>query len=108
AAGHEAGLALPSLRWFFSFESAPGEFPVDHWRHDQGRWIGHALCAVMAVGGVALIAGGGGFQWNPLTLRKVARFRSIGRGWMYFRILATLLLMALLDQLLVGKRALAV
>lgn len=108
AAGHEAGLALPSLRWFFSFESAPGVFPVDHWRHDQGRWVGHALCGAMAILGVALIAGGGGFQWNPLTLRKFARFRSIGRGWLSFRILAVLLLLALLDQLIVGKRALAV
>lgn len=108
AAGHEAGLALPSLRWFFSFDSEPGEFAAGHWRHEQGRWIGHAFCSAMALAGLALILSGGKFQWNPLTLRKFSRFRSIGRGWLSFRILMALLGLALLDQVVVGKRALAV
>lgn len=108
AAGHEAGLALPSLRWFYSFESEPGAFDASHWRSEQGRWIGHAACSVLAVAGLLLVAFGGSFQWNPLTVRKLARFRSIGRGWFAFRALVFLLALTALDQVLVGREALAV
>lgn len=108
AAGHEAGLALPSLRWFYSFAPEPGTFPQGSWREDQARWVGHAFCALMAIAGLILLCLGGDFQWNPLTLRKFARFRSIGRGWFSFRALFVLLSLALLDQVLVGRRALAV
>ncbi|MFD0892231.1 ABC transporter permease subunit [Luteolibacter ambystomatis] len=106
AVGYEAGLALPSLRWFFSFAAEPvtwfGEArPIKN-------WIGHAICLGLALAGLLMIVFGGGFQWNPLTLRKFSRFRSIGRGWLSFRILVILLFVALLDQVLVGKRALAV
>ncbi|MGC4015183.1 MAG: ABC transporter permease subunit [Luteolibacter sp.] len=103
---YEKGLALPSLRWFFSFKVEPvslfgGALSLDN-------WVGHATCLGMALVGLVLIASGGGFQWNPLTLKKFGRFRSIGRGWFSFRVLVLLLLLALLDQVLVGKRALAV
>jgi len=108
AVSHEFGLALPSLRWFYSFDAEPGAFPAGHWRHDQGRWVGHALCGGFALFGLAMLVFGGGFQWNPLTLRKFTRFRSIGRGWAAFRLLIFLLVLALLDQTVVGKRALAV
>ncbi|BCU75624.1 ABC transporter permease subunit [Luteolibacter sp. LG18] len=106
ATAFEAGLALPSLRWFFSFSVEPvtwfGEArPIKN-------WAGHAMCLGLALTGVLMIVLGGGFQWNPLTLRKFSRFRSIGRGWLSFRILILLLVLALLDQVLVGKRALAV
>ncbi|MCW1916016.1 ABC transporter permease subunit [Luteolibacter sp. GHJ8] len=107
-AGHEAGLSLPSLRWFFSFDSAPGAFPEDHWRAEQGRWIGYGFCGLMALTGLLLLAMGGGFQWNPLTVRKFSRFRSIGRGWLSFRLLMLLLLLTLLDQVVAGRQALAV
>jgi microcin C transport system permease protein len=77
-------------------------------RENKGEIVGHTFCALMAVGGLALVIAGGKFQWNPITVRKFARFRSIGRGWTAFRILLLLLLLAMLDQVLVGKRALAV
>ena len=108
AAGYEAGLALPSLRWFYSFDSEPGAFAADHWRSQQGRWVGHASSGLMAFTGLLLLVFGGSFQWNPLTLRRFARFRSIGRGWFAFRALVFLLLLATLDQAIVGRKALAV
>lgn len=106
---HEAGLALPSLRWFYSFEALPFDFSglgvsIDN----PARWLGHVFSSVLVLVGLILVAMGGSFQWNPLTLRKFSRFRSIGRGWWSFRLLMLLLLLALLDQALVGKRALAV
>jgi microcin C transport system permease protein len=108
AAGHEAGLSIPSLRWFFSFNSEPGAFSPDHWRHDQGRLVGHVICSIMAVAGLLLLLLGGSFQWNPLTIRRFARFRSIGRGWFSFRALLLLIILAALDQTIVGNKALAV
>ena len=108
AAGYEAGLALPSLRWFFSFAPAAGADSLQGWEMNQARVVGHVLCGLMALGGLILIAFGGGFQWNPLTVRKLQRFRSIGRGYRSFVILVLLMIVAMLDQALVGKRALAV
>lgn len=106
--GEHFGWALPSLRWFYSFDADPDLLVDQPWRAMQGRWIGWAWCGVMAVTGVLLIARGGRFQWNPLTLRKLARFRSIGRGYGSFKLLVLLLVFAMLDQAVVGKRALAV
>jgi microcin C transport system permease protein len=108
AVSHEFGWALPSLRWFYSFNAEPGAFPAGHWRYEQGRWVGHALSGGIALAGLAMMIFGGGFQWNPLTLRKFARFRSIGRGWTAFRLLMLLFVVAMLDQAVVGKRALAI
>lgn len=106
AYGHHQGLALPSLRWFFSFDVEPLKLFGTQQLIDN--WVGHLFCLVLGLAGIVLLICGGGFQWNPLTLRKFSRFRSIGRGWLSFRLLILLLVLALLDQVLVGKRALAV
>ncbi len=103
-----AGLQLPSLRWFFGFDADPNKLGDGAWYEWQGRIIGLILCGAMLLSGSLMIALGGKFHWNPLTLRKLERFRSIGRGYFAFRVLLFLLVLALLDQVLVGKRALAV
>jgi microcin C transport system permease protein len=116
---HVLGLALPTLRWFYSFDVTldlvnsdwkwfrliNGDLPNQLSAKD---WIGHAFCGVMILVGLWMVVAGGKFQWNPITLRKFSRFRSIGRGWISYRILLALLFLAVLDQVLVGKRALAV
>jgi microcin C transport system permease protein len=48
------------------------------------------------------------FKINPLTLRKLQRFRSIKRGYFSFLLLAFLLLLAAAGELLVNSRALIV
>lgn len=101
AASYEAGLSLPSLRWFYSFGSGVSG-------GQSGRMTGHLICGILAGIGLLMLALGGSFQWNPLTLRRFGRFRSISRGWISFQILMVLLVLALLDQTLVGKQALAV
>ena len=47
-------------------------------------------------------------RWTPVTLQRFRRFCSIRRGWWSFCILMGLAGIALLDQVLVGKRALMV
>ena len=107
ATGYECGLALPSLRWFYSFEPAVGS-EVTRLNFHQARWIGHVLSSLMALGGLLLIIFGREFRWNPLTRRKLGRFRAITRGYRSFLILLVLVALALFDQALVGKQALAV
>ena len=48
------------------------------------------------------------YKPNPLTQKKLARFRSIKRGYYSFIILAALLLVSFFGKLLVDKRALIV
>jgi len=107
-AAYQMGLALPTLRWFYSFDADPNSYTSGSWREHQAQIVGHVLCGIMALAGLILIIAGGNFHWNPLTLRKLTRFRSIGRGWLSFQILLALLFLAMLDQTLVGRRALAV
>ncbi len=102
ATGYECGLALPSLRWFYSFESSDGADP------NRARWIGHLIAGATVVIGVLMMFLGGDFRWNPLTLRKFSRFRAITRGYRSFLILMVMVVVSLLDQALVGKQALAV
>jgi microcin C transport system permease protein len=47
-------------------------------------------------------------QWNPLTLRKLRRFREIRRGYWSFVVLMTLVLLSLGAELLINSKALAV
>jgi microcin C transport system permease protein len=74
-----------------------------------GAGLGWALLAILCVIGLWL-ALRGRRQWNfsPLTLKQFKRFRSIGRGWISFLILFGLALLAMLDNLIVGKQALIV
>ena len=48
------------------------------------------------------------FQLNPLTRKKLARFRSIKRGYWSFLILVFLYLISLAGELFVNNRALLV
>jgi microcin C transport system permease protein len=91
--GEVAGLDLPSVSWFFSV----------------GKAFGWVTSLLLLAGGVAgLIGLPAEVRWNPVTLQRFKRFRSIRRGWISFLILSALVMLALFDQALVGKRALVV
>lgn len=93
AVSHAMGGALPSLRWFFEFGDA----------------IGYGVMGLSLLGGVLLLLSGRSeIQWTPMTLRKFQRFKSIRRGYVSLVILLSLILFAMLDQAVVGKRALIV
>ena len=93
ASSHYMGWAVPSLRWFFSFGDLHGYIAMG---------VGFLL------GGIILIKADKNVHWRPMTLRKFERFKSIRRGYVSYWIFIILIVIALLDQTLVGKRALIV
>jgi microcin C transport system permease protein len=91
--GQAANLTLPTVSWFFS----------------SGAAFGWAASSLLIIGGVlGLIFLPPEIRWTPVTLQRFRRFRSIQRGWWSFRILLALVGVAMLDQVIVGKRALMV
>ncbi|MDF1850096.1 MAG: ABC transporter permease subunit [Verrucomicrobiales bacterium] len=90
---HLAGIRFPSLQWFFQGSETAG-------------WV---MTSLLVVGGLALIfLGPKDFQFSPQTVRQMQRFKSIRRGYWSLVILGLLVALALLDGLVVGKRAIAV
>lgn len=91
--GQLAGLDLPSVAWFFSVGETFG-------------WVSSILLISGGLAGLLFLPKD--IRWTPVTLQRFRRFRSIRRGWWSFCILMALAAVALLDQALVGKRALVV
>lgn len=108
-AGELAGIAFPTARWFFATSR---EVPWLHTRDGAGEgilwfgWLGASLAILcgLAMTVCSLTRG----PRNPLTERRIRRFREIKRGYYALVILMVLAALASLDQLVVGKRALAV
>ena len=104
--GELAGIAFPTARWFFEtsrkvpwLHTNPGNFPWFGWLGAGAAIIcGLSLLIRTLTRGPA----------NPVTLRRIRRFREIKRGYYSLLILAALMVVAMLDQVIVGKQALAV
>ncbi len=91
--GELCGILIPTVSWFF----------------DNGRTFGWISSLLLIIGGIlGLLFLPREIRWTPVTLQRFRRFRSIDRGWWSFRILLALIALAMLDQALVGKRALLV
>lgn len=108
AAGESLHAAIPTARWFFETSR---QVP---WLHTTGADGGFAWFGWLSV---ALLCGTGAWMvWrsftrgpaNPLTVRRIKRFREIKRGYYSLIILVALGGLAALDQVVVGKQALAV
>lgn len=104
---HAMGGALPTLRWFFESGETFGTLTLGSWELKWADVIGY-LCmgAALVIGVVLLISGKKDIEWKPMTLRKFQRFKSLRRGYVAFVILVVLIILAMLDQALVGKRPL--
>lgn len=106
--GEFKGIAFPTARWFFetsrqvpwlNFDQKTGVFP----------WFGWFSCAVLILAGlVMLVRSFTAGPPNPVTVRRVRRFCEIKRGYFSLLILLGFCFIAMLDQAIVGKRALAV
>lgn len=104
AAGQRLDLALPTARWFFEVSR---EVP---WLGGEGFcWFGWLCVVILVCGGLTLfIRSFTAGPRNPVTTRRLRRFCEIRRGYYSLLILLALGGLAALDQVVVGKRALAV
>jgi microcin C transport system permease protein len=109
AAGEIAGIAFPTARWFFETSH---QVPLLHVGSSGGAsfpWFGWLSVAVMLCGGSAVVLRSlRGGPVNPVTARRIRRFKQIRRGYGSLLILIVLGGLAALDRTVVGKRALAV
>jgi microcin C transport system permease protein len=108
-AGEVLGIALPTGRWFFETSRQVPWLHIDRGAAVVFPWFGWLSVVLLGVCGGALVVRS--FlrgPHNPLTERRLRRFREIKRG--YYSLLILLLVggLAALDQAVVGKRALAV
>lgn len=104
---HLLGWYLPTLGWFYGFESMDADLvKASFWTKNRGDIVGHFLAVATIATGVVIILRPP--HANPHTQRQIKRFKSMGRGWTSFLIIIALIMLALFDQALVGKRALAV
>jgi microcin C transport system permease protein len=106
AMGECMGLALPTARWFFTVSR---EVPFLKMAGSEFPWFGWLCTALMILGGLMLIVRSfTNGPHNPIAARRFRRFREIKRGYYSLVILIVLGGVAMLDQAVVGKRALAV
>jgi microcin C transport system permease protein len=105
ATGEVMNLALPTARWFFEVSR---DVPLLHLANGF-KWFGWLSVVLCLLGGASLLVRSfTSGPPNPLTTRKIRRFCEIKRGYYSLLILLSLGSIAALDQVVVGKRALAV
>ncbi|MEO5712708.1 MAG: ABC transporter permease subunit [Luteolibacter sp.] len=104
ATGEVMNIDFPTARWFFDVSrQMPGL------RFNAFPWFGWLSVVIMVLGGLAVIVRSfTSGPRNPVTARRIRRFCEIKRGYYSLIILILLGGLASLDQVVVGKRALAV
>jgi microcin C transport system permease protein len=104
-----AGLSLPTVSWGYNLSRKTSELPMVEPLRSFFDHLGHIMAGVMLLAGLWLITAKlvSGLP-NPVTVRKIQRFREIKRGYYSFLILMGLAAFASLDQIIVGNEALAV
>ena len=109
AAGEKLGIALPTGRWFFETSRQVPWLHLNRGAAAAFPWFGWLSVLLLVAGGLALVIRSfTSGPRNPLTTRRIRRFREIKRGYYSLLILLVLGGLAALDQAVVGKRALAV
>ncbi|MFT4177589.1 MAG: ABC transporter permease subunit [Luteolibacter sp.] len=106
--GELKGIAFPTARWFFATSR---QVPWLNLVHDGQKipWFGWAAAGLLILAGLAMILRSlTRGPLNPITARRIRRFCEIKRGLYSLLLLLFLVALAMLDQTLVGKRALAV
>lgn len=107
--GRMCAWEIPSIRWFFSFDLA--ESYAERWPQLEALWrdiFGGMLLGLLLIVAIVCWIVGKDFEWNPMTLRRIKRFRSMKRGYRSFILLVFLIVLTLPDQCLVGRKALVV
>ena len=106
--GEVRDIDFPTARWFFS-TSRDVLLLKGEWMGREFLWFGWVSSAVLIISGLwLLLASFRGGPPNPVTMRRIRRFKDIKRGYYSLIILMGLAGVAALDQAVVGKEALAV
>lgn len=106
----EFELKLPTISWGYNFARSAGDLkmPSEFLKWILARTGSITAVLVFMTGLWMVISKAQGGPPNPVTLRKIQRFKSIKRGYYSFLILVGLAGLAALDQVIVGKEALVV
>lgn len=110
AAGELFGLKLPTLAWGFELSRSVGGLRIALGEGQEPfLWFGWLTTVLAFVFGVYLFIR----FWDeaslaPMTLRRIERFKRIKRGYYSWLVLLALIVLAGLDQVLVGSDALVV
>ena len=108
AFGELYGIDFPTARWFFS-TSRDVPLLKGAFLGKEFLWFGWLSVGVLGVVGFWLVISSfRGGPPNPVTMRRIRRFKEIKRGYYSLIILISLGGLAALDQVVVGKEALAV
>lgn len=108
AYGETRGIDFPTARWFFS-TSRDVPLLKSEFAGAEFLWFGWMSSVVLILVGLWLLVESlSGAPPNPVTMRRIKRFKEIKRGYYSLIILMGLAGLAALDQLVVGKEALAV
>ena len=108
------GWLFPTISWPFTAArqlgllSCPADVCPALAADGRVQWFGWVVMLLLALAGVALLFKPKGWRVSPQSLRVLARFRSSRLGVISWWALAGLLLVAGADQIVAGKRALAV
>jgi microcin C transport system permease protein len=109
ATGEIRGIAFPTVRWLFTTSRDVPWLHADFSNDLIVPWFGWLSTAILLVGGLSMVARSWrGGPRNPVTEQRIRRFRAIKRGYLSLLILLGLAGLAGLDQVVVGKRAIAV
>ena len=113
--GELFGWLIPTLSWpctvarELPFLHCPGGWISPLAAEGQFNWFGWLCMAVLAVTGIVfLLRSKESLRMPPEQIMRWRRFRSLRRGFWSLVLLLGIVLLAALDQCLVGKRALAV
>ncbi|MDB4438007.1 ABC transporter permease subunit [bacterium] len=102
-------LMLPTISWGYNLSRTAGELALFQPLKFLVENAGHVTAVILFVFGIWLVISKlTGGPPNPVTVRKIQRFKAIKRGYYSFLILIGLAGFAALDQVVVGKEALAV
>ncbi len=108
-AGEVLDIAFPTARWFFNTSYEVSWLNTGTLTNRGFPWFGWlSSLTLVAIGIHFTIASFRCGPRNPITIRRIKRFREIKRGYYSLIILCSLVALASLDQIIVGKRALAV
>lgn len=103
---------LPTISWAYNASHAADYLRTELVNGEvvyQLAWFGYAMSLLgLIVGGCMLVKYPVGWEMLPRTKRRLERFKSNRRGVISLGIIVAMVVLAGLDQLVVGKRALYV